>query len=91
MIRLQIVERPGSDLFAKLKEAMGTGNFRTLIPMKRGRRIVHKTYPGWMNWSHKGGGSCARSRTLCLSMLGNRARSAAGEIEVKLACRRTSA
>jgi hypothetical protein len=55
MIRLQIVERPGSDLFAKLKEAMGTGTFKTLIPMKRGRKIVHKTYPGWMNWSHQGG------------------------------------
>ena len=55
MIRLQIVEHPGAGLFAKLKDAMGTGDLKNLIPMKRGRKVVHKTYPGWMNWSHEGG------------------------------------
>ena len=55
MIRLQIVERQGAGLFAKLKDAMGTGDLRTLIAMKHGRKVVHTTYPGWMNWSHHSG------------------------------------
>ena len=55
MIRLQIVEKSGAGLFKRFKEAMGTGDLRTLIPMKRGSKVVHKNYPGWMNWSHQGG------------------------------------
>jgi hypothetical protein len=54
-IRLQVVERPGAGLYRKLKEAMGTGDLKTLIAMKHGRKVVHRTYPGWMNWSHKDG------------------------------------
>jgi hypothetical protein len=52
MIRLQIVERPGSSLFRLLKRAMRTGDLRTFSLQKRGRKVVHEKYPGWMNWSH---------------------------------------
>ncbi len=51
MIRLQIVERDGAGLFAALKEAMRTKELRTFILQKRGKRIVHARYPGWIGWS----------------------------------------
>jgi hypothetical protein len=51
VIRLQIVERPGADLFAALKEAMRTKELRTFILQKRGKRVVHARYPGWIAWS----------------------------------------
>jgi hypothetical protein len=51
MIRVQIVERPGSDLFAVLKSAMRDGDLRTFSLEKRGWKVVHDRYPGWMNWS----------------------------------------
>jgi hypothetical protein len=52
MIRLQIVERPGSKLFHILKKAMRAGDLRTFSLQKRGWKVVHDKYPGWMNWSY---------------------------------------
>jgi hypothetical protein len=53
MIRFQIVERTGAQLQKTLVEAMRTGELRTFIAKKRGRKVLHKNsaYPGWMNWS----------------------------------------
>ena len=55
MIRVQILERPGTDLYATLKRAMRSGTLRTFSLAKRGSRVVHQRYPGWMNWSHAQG------------------------------------
>ncbi len=52
MIRVQVIERPGTDLFAALKEAMRSGDLRTFSLQKRGWKVVHERYPGWMNWSY---------------------------------------
>jgi hypothetical protein len=52
MIRVQILERPGADLFSALKAAMRGGDLRTFSLEKRGWKVVHERYPGWMNWSH---------------------------------------
>jgi hypothetical protein len=53
MIRFQIIERTGAQLQKALVEAMRTGELRTFIAKKRGRKVLHKNsaYPGWMNWS----------------------------------------
>jgi hypothetical protein len=53
MIRFQIIERTGANLQKMLVEAMRSGELRTFIAKKRGRKILHKNsaYPGWMNWS----------------------------------------
>jgi hypothetical protein len=53
MIRFQIIERTGAQLQKTLVEAMRTGELRTFIAKKRGRKVLHKNsaYPGWMNWS----------------------------------------
>jgi len=59
MIRLQIIERPGSNLFQVLKRAMRQGDLRTFSLQRRGRQVVHERYPGWINWSYgKGVISC---------------------------------
>jgi hypothetical protein len=55
MIRVQILERPGTELFATLRRAMRGGALRTFSLAKRGSRVVHQRYPGWMNWSHAQG------------------------------------
>jgi hypothetical protein len=55
MIRVQILERPGTELFATLRRAMRGGALRTFSLAKRGTRVVHQRYPGWMNWSHAQG------------------------------------
>jgi hypothetical protein len=55
MIRVQITERPGADLFATLRRAMRGGTLRTFSLERRGSRVVHQRYPGWMNWSHTQG------------------------------------
>ncbi len=57
MIRLQIVETPNAGLYVALLGAMRSGELRTFVATKRGRRITHTNvnYPGWMNWSHSGG------------------------------------
>lgn len=52
MIRVQILERPGAELFATLKRAMRGGTLRTFSLARRGTRVVHQRYPGWINWSH---------------------------------------
>ncbi len=39
---------------------MRAGELRTFKALKRGRKIEHTTYPGWMNWSSAEGViSCA--------------------------------
>ncbi|HJS21692.1 MAG TPA: hypothetical protein VJ764_03475 [Steroidobacteraceae bacterium] len=51
MIRFHIFERPGANLQRQLISAMRAGTLRTFKALKRGRKIEHITYPGWMNWS----------------------------------------
>lgn len=53
MIRFQIIERPGANLYRTLVEAMRDGDLRTFLIKKRGRKVQHTnlSYPGWMNWS----------------------------------------
>jgi hypothetical protein len=53
MIRFQIIERTGAQLHKALVDAMRSGELRTFIAKKRGRKVLHKNsaYPGWMNWS----------------------------------------
>jgi hypothetical protein len=61
MIRFQIIERTGVNLYKTLVDAMRAGELRTFQATKRGRRIQHKNilYPGWMNWSvHDGMINC---------------------------------
>jgi hypothetical protein len=57
MIRFQIIERTGAQLQKTLVEAMRSGELRTFIAKKRGRKVQHKNsaYPGWMNWSASDG------------------------------------
>jgi hypothetical protein len=55
VIRMQIVERPGAKLFNLLKRAMRSGDLRTFSLEKRGTRVVHNRYPGYMNWTNAGG------------------------------------
>jgi len=52
---IQIVERPGSDLFHRLQAAMRGGDLRTFQVEKRGRKVLHSASPGWMNWTHAEG------------------------------------
>jgi len=57
MIRLQIIEAPGANLFKTLVGAMRGGELRTFLVKKRGRKVLHRnvSYPGWMNWSQSDG------------------------------------
>jgi len=50
MIRMQIVERPGADLFKALKRAIRSKDLRTFALEKHGTRVVHIRSPGVMNW-----------------------------------------
>ena len=52
MIRFQIIEQPGANLYKTLVEAMRDGDLRTFVARKRGRKVQHTnlSYPGWMNW-----------------------------------------
>ena len=60
MIRFHIVEHPGANLQRQLIAAMRAGELRTFKALKRGRKIEHITYPGWMNWTAADGViSCA--------------------------------
>lgn len=63
MIVLQIVERPGSNLFRVLTKAMRTGELRTFALERGGKRVVHKRYPGYMNWSYENGITSGEIRT----------------------------
>jgi hypothetical protein len=51
MIRLQIVERPGADLFRLLKRAIRSKDLRTFTLERKGARVVHVRSPGYMNWA----------------------------------------
>lgn len=57
MIRLQIVERHGVNLYRALIDAMRSGELRTFIVTRRGKRVTHRNpnYSGWMNWSRTAG------------------------------------
>lgn len=55
MIRLQIVEHYGAGLHRKLLDCMRSGALQTFSSSKRGRKISHVKYPGWINWSNSGG------------------------------------
>jgi hypothetical protein len=55
MIRFQIIERPGAELQKTLVDAMRTGELRTFVALKRGRKIEHASKPGWMNWTSRDG------------------------------------
>lgn len=57
MIRLQIVEQPGTHLHRSLIGAMRSGELRTFIVERRGKRVKHRNpgYSGWINWSESGG------------------------------------
>lgn len=53
MIRFQIIERTGANLFKTLVGAMRGGDLRTFLVTRHGRKVLHKnpSYHGWMNWS----------------------------------------
>jgi hypothetical protein len=57
MIRLQIIERAGTNLFRTLVRAMRSGDLRTFVIAKRGKRVTHRnpSYSGWINWADSGG------------------------------------
>ncbi len=51
MIRLQIVERPGAELFRLLKRAIRSKDLRTFSLEKHGTRVVHIRSPGHLKWT----------------------------------------
>jgi hypothetical protein len=55
MIRMQIVERPGANLFKVLKRAIRSKDLRTFALEKHGTRVLHVRAPGYMNWSDADG------------------------------------
>ena len=55
MIRFQIVEHFGAELHRKLLRYMRSGELQTFSSLKRGRKISHVKYPGWINWSNSDG------------------------------------
>jgi hypothetical protein len=57
MIRFQIIEATGANLYKTLVAAMRDGELRTFLAKKRGRKVQHTnvSYPGWMNWSEADG------------------------------------
>ena len=57
MIRLQVVERHGANLYRSLVRAMRSGELRTFNVARRGRKVTHAnpSYTGWINWSTSGG------------------------------------
>lgn len=54
MITLQIVEQPDAELYKELLRAMRSGDLRTFSTQNRGKKVMHMTYAGWMNWHHDG-------------------------------------
>ena len=55
MIRFQIVEHLGAGLHRSLLDAMKSGQLQTFSSSKRGRKVSHVKYPGWINWSNSEG------------------------------------
>src|ERR1700694_6293335 len=48
-------EPPVAKLFNLLKRARRSGDLRTFSLEKRGTKVVHNRYPGYMNWTNAGG------------------------------------
>ena len=55
MIRFQVVEHYGAGLYRNLLRCMRSGELQTFSAAKRGRKITHVKYPGWINWSNTEG------------------------------------
>ena len=55
MIIIKIVEHPGENLQKELLRAMRSDELRTFNAKDRGKKIVHLSYAGWMNWARKDG------------------------------------
>jgi hypothetical protein len=55
MIRFQIVEHYGVGLYRGLLDSMRSGALQTFSASKRGRKVSHVKYPGWINWSSSEG------------------------------------
>jgi hypothetical protein len=57
MIRFQVIEHEGAGLHRVLLAAMRSGELRTFIVKRRGRRVQHRSpsIPGWLRWSDRGG------------------------------------
>jgi hypothetical protein len=55
MIRFQIVEHLGADLHRQLLAHMRSGSLQTFSLSKRGRKVSHLKYPGWINWASSEG------------------------------------
>jgi hypothetical protein len=55
MIQFQIIEHFGADLYRSLLDSMRSGALQTFSASKRGRKISHVKYPGWINWSNSEG------------------------------------
>jgi hypothetical protein len=55
MIRFQIVEHLDAKLYRSLLDAMKSGSLQTFSASKRGRKVAHVKYPGWINWSSSEG------------------------------------
>jgi hypothetical protein len=55
MIRIQIVEHFDAGLYRSLLDSMRSGALQTFSASKRGRKISHVKYPGWINWSNSEG------------------------------------
>ncbi len=51
MIRMQIVERPGMELYRVIKRAIRSKDLRTFSLERHGARVVHNRYPGFMKWT----------------------------------------
>jgi hypothetical protein len=55
MIRFQIVEHFEADLHRQLLANMRSGSLQTFSLSKRGRKVSHVKYPGWINWANSEG------------------------------------
>ena len=55
MIRFQVVEHYGAGLYRTLLRCMRSRELQTFSAGKRGRKIMHVKYPGWINWSNSEG------------------------------------
>lgn len=55
MIKFQIVEHADAGLYRSLLDSMKSGALQTFSASKRGRKISHVKYPGWINWSNAEG------------------------------------
>ena len=63
MVRMQVIERPGSKLFSVLKRAIRSKELRTFSLERRGTRVVHVRSPGYMSWTYAEGVISCEIRT----------------------------